>query len=63
MLLHDPFIMNEPLQSTYNPNTITELSWFNPSQQLSTMQLLPPPTSQWDGEEDQGKKSKTHGLR
>ena len=37
------------------------VSWFNTSQQLSTMQLLPPPPSQWGGEE--GKKSKTHRLR
>ena len=32
------------------------VSWFNPSQQLSTTQPLPPPPSQWDGEEGREKK-------
>ena len=41
---------------------IVGVSWFNPSQQLSTTQPLCPPPSQWDGEEDRGK-SKTRGLR
>ena len=35
--------------------------WFNPSQQLSTMQPLTPPCSQWDGEEDREKKVKLVG--
>ena len=39
------------------------LLWFNPSQQLSTMQPLPPPRSQWGGEDNQEKKSKTPALR
>ena len=42
--------------------TVDHMSWFNPSQQPSTMQPLPPSPSQW-GEEEERKKSKTHGLR
>ena len=34
------------------------VSWFNPSQQLSTMQPLPPSPSQWGEEEERGKKKK-----
>ena len=40
----------------------TLMSWFHPSRQQSTMQLLTPTHSQWGGEEER-KKSKTHGLR
>ena len=36
---------------------IDVLSWFNPSQQLSTTQPLPPPRSQW-GEEEERKTKK-----
>ena len=32
------------------------LSWFNPSQQLSTTQPLPPSPSQWGEEEERGEK-------
>ena len=32
------------------------LSWFNPSQQLSTTQPFPPSPSQWGEEEERGKK-------
>ena len=39
------------------------LSWFNPSQQLSTTQPLPPPPSQWGEEEERKEKCKTRGLR
>ena len=34
------------------------VSWFDPSQQLSTMQPLTPHAAQWDGEEDRRGKKK-----
>ena len=34
------------------------LSWFNPSQQLSTTQPFPPLPSQWGEEAERGKKKK-----
>ena len=58
-----PSMTKPPLQRRGLKLAQKGLPWFNPSQQLSTMQPLPPPHSQWDGEEDWKKKGKTYGLR
>jgi len=59
------FWSDPSLSQLFEPHVVCQkgLSWFSPSQQLSTMRLLAhsSPQSQWDGEQNRKKKVKLMG--
>ena len=55
-------VTREGIISVREPDACSLLSWFNPSQQLSTTQPLPPSPSQWGEEEESKGKKKENSL-